>query len=90
MNKKIIFIGTIIGVLACLFPPFGQYINGNFMMFDGWHFITFTRIDPNKTYDLATFTATMITMPYFVTEIVGIIMATFGLAYTIKTSSKEK
>ena len=88
MNKKVIFIGTIVVALACLFPPFGSYFHGTFVMFGGWHFFTYTGVS-DGAYEIATFVAHRVEFPYLMTEILGIVIVTLGLAYTLNRKHEK-
>ena len=81
MNKKIILCGTIIGILACLFPPFGSFYSGNLMRYAGLHFLfSESWMDKYSTYGVA--------WNYLCVELSAIVIATFGFAYYYGSKKK--
>ena len=72
MNKRIILIGSIIFIIACFFPPTGNYSMGD-LRFKGWKFL-FAIEGRNP----------VIIWKLLLPELIAIFVGTIGIAYALK------
>ena len=77
MNKKIILLGTIMGIITCLFPPFRVSFNTG-SVGQGMHFIFASVLKDQASIDWNLLSV----------ELFAISIATFGFAYCFNNKKK--
>ena len=77
MNKKIILLGTVVGIVACLFPPFRVSFNTG-SVGQGLHFIFASVLKDQASIDWNLLSV----------ELFAILIATFGSAYYFSNKKK--